>query len=503
MRLLRANVGRTVRALALATGLLVATPLLGQEPAPGTPEGGDSGQAFLASVEQSLANAIARCEPSVVSIARVRRENSDRPFAPDGGDDAFGRAFGGLPVPQPEDPNFIPNEFGTGVVIDAEGLIVTCYHVVRPDCDHWVTTRDRKTYAAKIVGADPRSDLAVLRIEATGLTPIAFGDGASVRKGQLVLALGNPYAIARDGQASVSWGIVSNLGRKSSPSLESPGETSGSLHQFGTLIQTDTRLDLGGSGGPLVNLSGEMIGLTTALAALTGHEAHAGFAIPVDDVFRRAVETMKPGREVQYGLLGVAPENLSPEDRAAGLSGALVAGVSEGTPAAIAGMEITDLVTHVDGKPIAGADELMLEIGKRDVGSEVALTVHRGGRTQELTARLTKFFMRDWRVVTAPARTWRGLAVDYANAVQGNTVFEEFGAAVRDGCVAVTEVAEGSPAWEAGFRRGDLIARIEDVSLATPDDFFAVVADRSGPVTVHLPATVAEPVARVVPEESP
>ncbi len=499
MRHLRAN----VCAWTFVAGLSVATPLFGQEPAPGAPVGGDSGQAFLASVEQSLANAIARCEPSVVSIARVRRENPDRPFAPDGGDDAFGRAFGGVPVPQPEDPNFIPNEFGTGVVIDASGLIVTCYHVVRPDCDHWVTTRDRKTYSAKIVGADPRSDLAVLRIEATGLTPIAFGDGSAVRKGQLVLALGNPYAIARDGQASVSWGIVSNLGRKSSPSTESPGETSGSLHQFGTLIQTDARLDLGGSGGPLVNLSGEMIGLTTALAALTGHEAHAGFAIPVDDVFRRAVETMKPGREVQYGLLGVAPENLSPEDRAAGLSGALVAGVSEGTPAAIAGLEIADLVTHVDGKAISGADELMLEIGKRDVGSEVALTVDRAGRTQELTARLTKFFMRDWKVVTAPARTWRGLSVDYANAVQGNTVFEEFGAVVRDGCVAVTEVAEGSPAWEAGFRRGDLIARIEDVPLATPDEFFAVVGDRSGPVTVHLPATVAEPVTRVVPEESP
>lgn len=462
-----------------------------------------AGPAVLAAVEQSLADAIAKCEPSVVSIARVRRENPDRPFAPDGGDDVFGRAFGAANAPEPEDPNFIPNEFGTGVVIDADGLIVTCYHVVRPDCDHWVTTRDRKVYPAKIVGADPRSDLAVLRIDAKELTPITLGDGAAVRKGQIVLALGNPYAIARDGQVSASWGIVSNLGRKAAPSMESPGESSGSLHQFGTLIQTDARLDLGGSGGPLINLAGEMIGLTTALAALTGQETHAGFAIPVDDVFRRAVETMKPGREVQYGLLGVAPVNLSPEDRAAGLNGALVAGVSEGTPAGIAGLEFNDLITHVDGQPIFDADQLMLAIGKRDVGTEVQLTVQRGGRTEDLKVRLTKFFMRDWKVVTATPKQWRGLEIDYPNAVQGNSVFEEFGAVVRDGCVAVTAVEEGSPAWEGGLRRGDLICRVDDVQPATPEDFFTVVADRDGPVSIQLPASGVDPVVRVIPAESP
>lgn len=489
--------------LLFAAILAIPHALTAQDSLPTAPSVASSGVAFVAAIEQSLADAIARCEPSVVSIARVRRENPDRPFAPDGGDDAFGRAFGAAAAPQPEDPNFIPNEFGTGVVIDAEGLIVTCYHVVREDCDHWVTTRDRKVYAAKIIGADPRSDLAVLRIEAKGLTPIPLGDGSAARKGQIVMALGNPYAIARDGQVSASWGIISNLGRKSAPAVESAGESSGSLHQFGTLIQTDARLELGASGGPLINLAGEMIGITTALAALSGHETHAGFAIPVDDVFRRAVETMKPGREVQYGLLGVTPENLTPRDREAGLTGVLISAVSEGTPAAIAGLEFADLITHVDGEPIHDADQLMLQLGKREVHTTVNLKIERAGRPLDVSVQLAKFFVRDWKVVTAPPKTWRGLEVDYANAVQGNSVFEEFGPVIRDGCVVVTAVAEGSPAWDAGFRRGDLIARVEDVPLATPEDFFAVVSDRAGPVTVHLPPAMAESATRVVAAEMP
>lgn len=489
----------------IVVGLSLALPraIAAQDSPVTTPDAASSGVAFVAAIEQSLANAIARCEPSVVSIARVRRENPDRPFAPDGGDDAFGRAFGAAMAPQPEDPNFIPNEFGTGVVIDASGLIVTCYHVVREDCDHWVTTRDRKVYAAKLVGADPRSDLAVLRIDADGLVPMPLGDGSTARKGQIVIALGNPYAIARDGQVSASWGIIGNLGRKSAPAAESTGESSDNLHQFGTLIQTDARLELGASGGPLINLAGEMIGVTTALAALSGHESQAGFAIPVDEVFRRAVEAMKPGREVQYGLLGVTPEDVSPRDREAGLAGALISGVSEGTPAAIAGLEFADLITHVDGQPIHDADQLMLQLGKRDVHATVNLTVERGGRPMNVSVQLAKYFVRDWKVVTAPPKNWRGLEVDYANAVQGNSVFEEYGPVIRDGCVVVTAVREGSPAWNAGFRRGEFITRVEDVPLSTPDDFFAVVADRTGPVTVHLPTVIAEPATRVIAAESP
>jgi serine protease Do len=486
--------GFTAPVLGLLCVLAGLGPASAQEEPPAAPV--SSGVAVVAAMENVLVDAIARCEGSVVSIARVRREAADQPFAPDGGEDAFARAFGGVATPTPDDPNFIPNEFGAGVVIDADGLILTCYHVIREDCDHWVTLQDRKIYPAKIVAADPRSDLAVLRIDAKGLKPIPMGDGGAARKGQIVVALGNPYAIARDGQVSASWGIISNLGRKS-PAIVST-ESTGSLHQYGTLIQTDARLDLGASGGPLINLAGEMIGLTTSLAALSGHETHAGFAIPVDDVFRRAVDTMRPGKEVEYGLLGVIPENLTPSDRTEGLSGIVVAAVSEGTPAYKAGLQAADWITALDGEAIRDTDDFMLKLGEKKAGDKVRLTVNRTGRTFEAESALAKFFVKEWKVASEPPRAWRGMEVDYANAVQGNAVFEDFGGAMTAGCVVVTSVVEGSPAWEAGFRRGDFVARVEDVSLATPDEFFAAVETRPGPVTLHLPATQADAASRTV-----
>ena len=150
------------------------------------------------------------------------------------------------------------------------------------------------------------------RSRPTNLQPITFGDAATLKKGQIVIALGNPYAIARDGQPSASWGIISNLQRQAPSPRDGtrPSDGRETLHHFGTLIQTDARLELGTSGGALVNLKGEMIGLTTSLAALSGYERPGGFAIPVDDDFRRALETLKTGRLPDYGFLGVAPRTL-------------------------------------------------------------------------------------------------------------------------------------------------------------------------------------------------
>ena len=235
-------------------------------------------------------------------------------------------AFGRQPTPtlpaQPTDPTFIPNEYGAGVVIDRRGLILTGYQLLGDDSDYYVTAADRKVYPATVKAADPRSDLAVLSIEAADLTPIALGTADDLKKGQIVVNLGNPYAIARDGQASAAWGIVSNLHRKA-PATPSESDPTGrpTLHHFGTLIQTDARLNLGTSGGPLLDLRGNMVGLCVAFAAAPGYEAPGGYAIAVDATFRRAVETLKQGREVEYGFLGIQPTNLRPQEVMAGLKG--------------------------------------------------------------------------------------------------------------------------------------------------------------------------------------
>ena len=306
------------------------------------------------------------------------------------------------------------------MVVDRRGLILTAYHVLGEDSEYFVTTTERKVYRAWVKGADPRSDLAVLAVDATDLAPITLGDGAALRKGQIVLALGNPYAIARDGQPSAGWGIVANLSRKSPPTAEE-SDPSGrrTLHDFGTLIQTDAKLNIGASGGPLVNLKGEMVGLCVALAAAAGYETAAGYAIPVDPTFRRVLDTLKEGREVEYGFLGVRPVNLQPQEVLAGWHGIRVDRVEPGTPAARYGFKPDDIITAVGDRPLTDADSLVLEVGRLPVEAVARLSVVRDGRRRNIDVTLSKYQVRGKKIVTTKPEAWRGMRVDYASALGG------------------------------------------------------------------------------------
>ena len=257
-----------------------------------------------------------------MAIARVRKASGEgseelstllqSPLAP-----------GVLRETSPLSPDFVPNDFAAGVVIDSTGLILTTYHVLGDvqKSDFYVWSQ-RQPFRAAVVSADPWFDLAVLRIDAKDLAPITFGDAKQVRKGQLVVALGNPQAIARDGEASASWGIISNLLRRAPtvPDRSSEPAARETLHHYGTLIQTDAKLNFGYSGGALINLRGEMIGLTTSYTAGADFEGAAGFAIPVDEQFVRTVEVMKTGGRPTFGFLGVGPQSLPDEQRRQGNS---------------------------------------------------------------------------------------------------------------------------------------------------------------------------------------
>jgi S1-C subfamily serine protease len=457
---------------------------------------------LASAMEQVLVEAIARGEGSVVAIARVKEhpaEAANREYRPD----PFGRHPALFATPSPGDPDFIPSEYATGVVIDRRGLILTAYHCLGEESAYYVTTRDRKVYRATIKAADPRSDLAVLSINASDLTPIVFGDAASLRKGQIVIALGNPYAIARDGQASASWGIVANLARKA-PLLKGDSDSLGktTLHHFGTLIQTDAKLNLATSGGALLNLKGEMVGLTTSLPATAGYEQAAGYAFPVDEAFRRAVDLLKQGREVEYGFLGVQPENLSAEEGLKGVRGTRVKWVKIGTPAAHFGLKAGDLITSVGGLPVFDADSLVLQVGRLPVESLVRLAVVREGRPLEVDVALTKFPVRGKKIVTAPGPSWRGVRVDYPSAVPDNDSRTETESAVLDQSVIVIDVQQDSPAWTAGLRPGMLISRVDRQTVRTPKEFHAAVAGRTGPVELRLAESQGESPLRTVPPGS-
>ncbi len=450
-----------------------------------------SGLQFAAAMEEVLAKAIEASERSVVAIARVRRGGPLR-------DDVTATPFNQfqlVPPSQPGDADFIPNEYASGVVVDANGLILTANHVLRDDSDYWVTTPQHKTYkVVKIVGADPRSDLAVLAVEASDMVPIKFGDGGALKKGQIVVALGNPFAIARDGQASASWGIISNLARKDRPWVtgqsagdQEPPTSKPTLHQYGTLIQTDARLNLGTSGGALVNLKGEMIGLTVALASSLGYEQSAGFAIPVDETFLRAVQTLKQGREVEYGFLGIKPMSLARDMQLRGKHGVVVQDVVFGTPADRAGLARSDLITHIDDAAIYEPDDLMLQIGRRPVDASVRLSIERDGAPKVLVVgELSKFFVPGPKVITNPAPAWRGIRVDYVTASR------EFQRWVRDGridvggAVLVTEVEENSAAWREGLRADMMISHVGSKSVLTPKAFHEAVNANDGPVRLRI-----------------
>ena len=280
--------------LLLAAALLTPLQTAGQE---------ITGLQAAVTMEKVLVQAIARAEKSVVAIALFHEDS-----------DAYemrGRQLDRPPL------DAVPDAFGTGVVIDRRGLILTNHHVVlraslskeqNAEYRTYVRVADKPIWlTCRIKAADPRSDLAVLEIvEPTsgtlGLKPITFGNAASLKKGQIAIALGNPYSIARDGEVSASWGIISNLRRKTAPrpAVDKPV----AVHHFNTLIQTDAKLNLGSSGGALLNLKGEMIGLTTSLAAIKGYEKSAGYALAVDATFLRAVETLKKAARSNTGFSG-------------------------------------------------------------------------------------------------------------------------------------------------------------------------------------------------------
>jgi len=462
----------------------------------------------VAAIEGALVEAVARAEKSVVAIARVRKERPGELVNLEPRPDPFGgRRLVPTPPPRPTDPDFVPNEFATGVVVDRRGLVLTVYHVLGEESEYYVTAPNRRVFRAKVIAADPRSDLAVLapddsamaRPGAMDLAPIVLGDASGLKKGQLVVALGNPYAIARDGQASASWGIIANLARKAPPMPDDADPTGkGTIHHFGTLIQTDAKLNLGTSGGPLVNLKGEMVGMTTAIPAVVGFQESAGYAIPVDATFRRALENLKQGREVEYGFLGIQLGNLGLEEIAAGDGGTRVDRVMPGMPAARHGLRAGDLIVSVDREPVRDPDELVREISKFPLEAAVKLGVRRGAQRLEVEVPLTKYRVRGRKIVTNAPPAWRGMRVDYATAVyDAYTALRAEGVTLGES-VAVTEVDQGTPAWQAGLRPGMLVSHVERTAVRTPKEFRDAVTRRAGPIELRVASESGEAAVRTI-----
>jgi S1-C subfamily serine protease len=492
----------------VAVGLAAkSTPVRAQEP---------TGSDLALALESAFIKAIERGEPSIVSVVRIRREEPANELDTRLRPDPFvipGRRIDASWF-DINNPNYVPNDFGSGVVVDARGLILTNYHVVERAREIYVVLHNGQVHPARLWSTDPRSDLAVLRVEVRGLSPMPMGDGGRVKKGQIVLALGNPMAVARDGRASASWGIVSNLARRLPPvqtDLNGNVDEIRTLHHSGTLLQTDARLYLGTSGGALLNLRGEMIGLTTAWAAIRGYDQAAGYAIPIDDVTHRLLAVLMDGREVEYGFLAIAPRDLNAQDSRiagfaqslAGVEGVVVDDCFPGGPAAQAGLAPLDVITHVEGEAVRSAEDLILKVGTRLAGSRVQLRVIRNGSVKLIQAVLGKYPMVQGEVRAANARApWRGVHVDYITMVlrdprslrDQTTAYgrlREFAA----GGVLIMRVETGSPGEAAGLKPDTIVTHVGATRVRNPDEFRKAAENSKGKVeltTEHGKVTVGE-----------
>jgi S1-C subfamily serine protease len=395
------------------------------------------------------------------------------------------------------DPTNLPEAYGSGVVVDEAGLILTSYHVVRDATKVFVRLPgDRNSYA-DIYAADPRSDLAVLRLlnRNLALTALHLGDGGKAQRGQFILTIANPFAAGfRDGQPSASWGIISNVRRRVPGHFQAESDLR-TLYHYGALLQTDARLHLGCSGGALVNLRGEMIGLTTALAAIQGGETPGGFAVPLDAGLRRIIEVLKRGEEVEYGFLGV---RFDPRVERTG--GVLLAHVYPGSPADRAGLHARDLITAVGGTPVRDTDDLLLALGVQLAGSRIRLEVRPYGRTRRetLDVTLAKFYVPGKKIATEKGARpfFRGLRVDDTSLLVQQPPLPLL-PRVPAG-VLVSEVQPSSPAATALFKAGDIITHVNGRVVNTPAAFYEAVQGLAGRVELTLAASnPGQPAPRV------
>ncbi|HCZ47622.1 MAG TPA: hypothetical protein DCZ11_01295 [Gammaproteobacteria bacterium] len=316
----------------------------------------------------SFAPAVEAAAPAVVNIYSTKVVT--RAFNPLLDEPLFQRFFGRAPIPRQR----LESSLGSGVLLGKDGYIATNHHVIADASEIEVALRDGRSAKAALVGSDPITDLALLRIDLPNLPSIAQGDDRQVRIGDLVLAIGNPFGVGQ----TVTLGVVGAIGR------EAPG-----ISAVGDFIQTDAAINPGNSGGALVNAAGELIGINTAIYSRSGGSEGIGFAVPVS-VVRGITAQLREYGEVPRGWLGLELQELTPElATTLGLqasSGALVSGVYRGSPASKAGVRPGDLLLTIDGQAIKRARDALAALAVLPREHEVALTLQRGRRRIETRA---------------------------------------------------------------------------------------------------------------------
>ena len=423
--------------------------------------------------------------PSVVNI-RTLEKVSPRAGSGGTGDEEmleFFRRFG-LPIPniprqtprpnrpQPQEEEQ-PRGVGSGFILSSDGLIMTNAHVVDGADEVIVTLTDKREFKAKIIGADKRSDVAIVKIDATGLLAVKVGDVNRLKVGEWVMAIGSPFGLDN----TVTAGIVSAKQRDTGDYLP--------------LIQTDVAINPGNSGGPLINMRGEVVGINSQIYSRSGGSMGISFAIPMDEAVRVSEQLRVSGR-VSRGRIGVQIDQVTKDvAESIGLGkaqGALVRGVEAGSPAEKAGVEAGDIITKFEGKVVEKSSDLPRMVGGTKPGTRSALTVFRRGATKELTVTIVEI------EADKPVKK----ATDKDDKPKASTVGQALGLAVSElpeplkkelkikGGVKVDAATDA--AARAGVREGDVIVAIANIEVANVKEFEVALAklDKNKSINVLL-----------------
>ncbi|WP_455234771.1 DegQ family serine endoprotease [Thiogranum longum] len=380
----------------------------------------------------TLAPMLKRATPAVVNVATVGHvEMHQNPLL----QDPLFRYFFDIPD-RPKRKQ--TQSLGSGVIVDApRGYVLTNHHVVEQADKITVTLRDGRHFNAKLIGADPDSDVAVIQIpDAEELTALPLADSDALEVGDFVVAIGNPFGLGQ----TVTSGIVSALGR-----------TGLGIEGYEDFIQTDASINPGNSGGALVNLRGELVGINTAILAPGGGNVGIGFAIPINMAEQIMHQLIEHG-EVSRGRLGITAQDLTPElAQALGIvktRGTVIAQVEPGSPAAKAGLRIGDVILAINGKPVASSADVRNRVGLLRVGSTVELTILRDRRERTIRASIEAPQLEQLAGEVLHARL---AGARFSNIQEG---MREYG---NTKGVLVSAVEPYSPAWQAGLREGDII----------------------------------------------
>lgn len=411
-----------------------------------------------ASSDVTLADIAEKAVPSVVNISATRVVRGTRPQHPLARDPFFREFFGPFPnVPQER----MSQSLGSGVIVSKDGVILTNNHVVAQAEEIQVTLSDGREFGADVVGTDPKSDLAVVRLEGdvSGLEPLPFGNSAATRLGDVVLAIGNPFGVGQ----TVTMGIVSATGRSRVGIVD-----------YEDFIQTDAAINPGNSGGALVNMRGELVGINTAILSRTGGYQGIGFAIP-SDMARPIMKSLLEDGKVDRGWLGVVIQDLD-KDLSQALQipngeGVLISDVAPDSPAAKAGLQRGDVVIEMDGQPATSTSRFRNRVAAHEPGSKVSLVVLRDGKKKQVSVTLG--------TLAKSPLAQSNAEIDDSGLLSGITV-ANLSADIRAKYniperitqgVLVTSVQPGSSADKARLRKGDVILELNRESVDSVAEF--------------------------------